>query len=106
MLNPMHARQGTRELVAREDGAILMLGVVFAVFAAGMLYYVVGLGESIWYRERLQDAADAAAFGGAVVHARGMNLLALINMIMAALLSILVTLKLIEALVTIAEVVM
>ena len=45
----------------------------------------------------MQDAADSAAFSAAVLHARGMNLLALINMIMAALLAILVALKLVES---------
>ena len=35
--------------------------------------------------ERMQDASDTAAFSAAVIHARGMNMLALLNMIMAAL---------------------
>jgi hypothetical protein len=94
----------TRTLQADQRGAIILLGVFMAVFATAALYYVVGIGEAIWQRERMQDAADAAAFSAAMVHARGMNLLALINMVMAALLAVLVALKLIETLATIAVV--
>jgi hypothetical protein len=87
-----------------ERGAIMLMGVFMAVFLAGTLYYVVGIGEAVWQRERMQDAADAAAFSAAVLHARGMNLIVLINMVMAALLAILVSLKLVETIVIVAEV--
>jgi len=93
-------------LVASEDGAIIAFGVFFGVLLLGLLYYMVGLGATMYYRERLQDAADASAFAAAVVHARGMNTLALINVVMAALLSVLVALRLVQALITIAEVIL
>src|SRR5690606_12166406 len=80
-----------------EQGAIMLLGVFMAIFLTAMVWYVVGIGDALLYRERMQDAADAAAFSAAVTHARGMNLLVLINMVMAALLAVLVALKLIEA---------
>lgn len=89
-----------------EGGAIIVFGLCFAVFVLGMLYYMMGIGSAIYYRERLQDAADASAFGAAVVHARGMNTIALLNMMMAAVLSVLVTLKLIEALIIVAQTIM
>jgi hypothetical protein len=44
------------------------------------------------HRERMQDASDTAAFSAAVIHARGMNMLALINVVMAALAFVLATL--------------
>ena len=75
-----------------------------AVFLTAAAYYVVGIGEAVVYRERLQDAADTAAFSAAVLNARGMNLLALINMVMAALLAILVALKLAETIIAVAVV--
>jgi hypothetical protein len=100
-----HSRR-LSELASNERGAIVVFGIFFAVFVVGMLYYMVGLGNAIYYRERLQDAADGSAFGAAVVHARGMNTIALINMIMAAVLAILVTLKLVESLIAVAEVVL
>lgn len=83
-------------LASDDRGAVMVLGLVMAVFLVGMLYYVVGVGETIRYRERLQDASDAGAFAAAAVHARGMNLLVLINMVMAALLAILVGLRLVQ----------
>lgn len=91
-----------RELATDQGGAIMVMGVFMAVMLVGMLYYLIGIGDTIVYRERLQDAADSAAFASAVLHARGMNFIALINIIMAALLAILVALKLIETLATIA----
>ncbi len=84
-------------LVRDQRGAILLLGLFMAVFLAGCLYYLMGIGEAILQREGMQDAADAAAWNAATLHARGMNTLVLINMTMAALLAILVTLKLVEA---------
>lgn len=84
----------------------MVFGIFFAVLIVGMLYYYVGISATIYLRERLQDAADASAFASAVVHARGMNTMALINMIMAAIMSILVTLRIIEALIIIAEVIL
>lgn len=69
-----------------------------AVFLVAVLYYLVGIGETILHRQRLQDAADAAAFSAAAMHARGMNIIVLMNMVMAALLAILVVLKLVELL--------
>jgi hypothetical protein len=100
------SRRRLAQLGPNESGAIVVFGIFFAVFVVGMLYYMVGLGNAIYYRERLQDAADASAFGAAVVHARGMNTMALINMIMAAVLAILFTLKLVESLIAVATVVL
>lgn len=98
-----HPRSLTGRLRASDDGAIVVFGIFFAVLVLGMLYYFVGIAATIYYRERLQDAADASAFASAIVHARGMNTIALINMVMAAVLSVLVTLRLIEALIIIAQ---
>lgn len=83
----------------------MLMGVFMAVFLAGMLYYTIGIGDALLHRERMQDAADAAAFSAAVVHARGMNVIVLINIVMAALLAVIVALKLVEA-VTIAAMVL
>jgi hypothetical protein len=51
----------------------------------------------------MQDAADASAFAAAVFMARGMNLIALINLLMALLLSILVAIRLTQTFFTIAS---
>lgn len=85
-------------LCRSQRGAIMIAGVFMAIFATGCLYYVVALGDAITQRERMQDAADAAAFSAAALSARGMNVIALVNMTMAALLAVLITLKLVELL--------
>src|SRR5512133_2414628 len=79
-----------------DRGAVMLIAVFFAVFAVAMLYLAIGAAESVLHREHLQDAADSAALSGAITHARIMNVLVLINMVMVTLLAILVTLKLIE----------
>ncbi len=79
-----------------ERGAILVIAVFCAIFAVSMLYLAMGAGEAVLFREHIQDAADSAALSGAITHARIMNVLVLINMVMVAFLAILVTLKLIE----------
>jgi hypothetical protein len=91
-----------RPLRGDERGAILVIGVFMAAFLAGVLLHAVELGRTIVLRERLQDGADAGAFSAAVTCARGMNVIVLANLIMAALLAILVALRVIEMLATLA----
>ncbi len=85
-----------RNCVCDQRGAIMVMGVVMAVFLVAVLYQVVGIGETLLQRQQMQDAADAAAFSAAVVHARGMNTIVLINLVMAALLAVVVAFKLVE----------
>lgn len=77
-------------------GAIMVTAAFMAVFACGALWYVIGVGDAIVYRERVQDGADAVAFAGAVYHARGMNIIVTLNIIMAALLGLVVAAKLLK----------
>ena len=83
----------------------MVIALFLAVFLLGLLYYVVGITQTVFFREHLQDTADGAALSGAVMHARSMNLIVLINIVMAALLGILVTIKLIEGLAIIGMVI-
>ncbi len=80
-------------LLGDTRGATMVMGIFMAVLLVGMLYYLMGIGETIVYRERMQDAADSGAFAAAVMHARGMNILALINEVIGAILGVLVALK-------------
>lgn len=82
--------RGTRDLGASESGAILVVAVFMAVFLSATLLYVVGIAEAVLLRERLQDASDAVALSAASIHARGMNLV--------VLLAVLVALRLVEML--------
>lgn len=100
----MPANDDEFQLSLRDDerGATMVMGLFMAVFLVGMLYYIVGLGDAIAYRERMQDTSDAGAFTAAVVNSRGMNLIVLLNMVMAAVMAILLSLKVIETVVTVA----
>jgi Flp pilus assembly protein TadG len=99
LINQAPARGEEAESLQKgTDGAIMVIGAFMAMFLVGLLYFTVGIGETILFRERMQDASDAAAFSAAVMNARGMNLIALINMIMAAALAVLVALRAVELL--------
>lgn len=74
----------------------MVIGVFMAMLVTGFLYYIVGVGNTIIFRERMQDAADAVAFSGAVMHARGMNLVALINIVLAILTAIWMAMKIVQ----------
>ncbi len=92
--------RGARSLRGDESGAIMVIGIFMAVLLVGLMYYVWGIGGALLHRERMQDAADTAAFGAAVIHARGMNILALLNIIMAALAAVSTALQVIANIAT------
>jgi len=72
---------------------VLVLGVFMCACMAGALWYVIGIGDAIVYRERLQEGADAVAFSAATLDARGMNLIVLLNLLMACVLGVRVAMK-------------
>jgi hypothetical protein len=83
-------------------GAVYVLGIAMAAFLALFLWHIMSVADALVYRERMQEAADSVAFESAVMHARTMNLLSAINIIMAAVLSILVMVRFIELILGIA----
>lgn len=87
-----------RSLREDQGGAILIAAVFMAVFLVGCLWYLVGIGDAAIYREKMQDGSDAVAFASAVYHARGMNIIAILNLIMAAALAVLIAFKIAEIL--------
>ena len=58
--SPQHLRSQP-SLIADQSGAIMVMGVFMAVLLVGFMYYVIGVGETIFYRERMGDAVDAGA---------------------------------------------
>ena len=54
-----------RLLFGDKQGAIMVIGVFFAVFLLAILYYLVGIGDAVLHRERMQDAVDAASLSAA-----------------------------------------
>jgi hypothetical protein len=79
-------------------GFILIVACVMGALLVGALWYVASVGDAIVFRERMQDAADATAFEDAVWHARGMNAVAMLNIVMALVLAVLVALRVVELL--------
>ena len=84
-----HAREGER-------GAVMLIGIFMACFLIGALWSVVGLGDMLVYRDKVQEAADHTAFSSATVHARGMNFMAALNLVMLAIVAIWVVIDLID----------
>ncbi|MEO0322894.1 MAG: hypothetical protein AAF447_08045 [Myxococcota bacterium] len=71
-----------------ERGAMMIMGIFMTTLVVAMLYYVAGVGEAITYRERMMDAADTGALGGALMYARAMNVVVLMNLMIATVLGV------------------
>jgi hypothetical protein len=76
-------------------GTIMVIAIFMSACLVGCIWYMFGLGEAMVYRQQLRAAADATAFGSAVVHAIGMNIVVMLNIAMAVALSILLALQII-----------
>jgi len=83
-----------RQLARDDGGAVMVVGAFMAILGVGLLYHLAGVGETVLYQERLQDAADSGAFAAAVGHARAMNALAVVNATMAVVMAALAALNL------------
>ncbi|MDF3066770.1 MAG: hypothetical protein K0R38_2371 [Polyangiaceae bacterium] len=95
----------SQDLVKDTSGAIMVLGIVFGALLVGSLWHIAAIGDAMAWRERAQDAADAGAFENAVWHARGMNVIVAINIVMSLVLGVLVLWRIILILVTVALIV-
>ena len=89
----MSTSERARTLLGDDRGAIMVMGIFMCSCLVGALWYLAGIGDAILYRERMQEAADAVAFSDAALHARGMNLIVLVNLIMAVILSVRVAVR-------------
>lgn len=71
----------------RDDnrGAIMITGLFMAFFLIGALWFVIGIGDAVIFRDRMQEAADHGAFTAAALSAKGMNFIAACNIIMMLL---------------------
>jgi hypothetical protein len=68
-------------LARDERGAVMIVGLFAAMFLFGAAWFVLGVGDAVTHRETMQDAADSGAYFSAVLHARAMNLIALLNLV-------------------------
>jgi len=90
------AKQGS--LVSDTAGSMMLISLFMALFLIGTLYYVMGVGDAIIYRRIMQDGADAGAHAASVMGAKGMNLHALLNVVMAVTAGILLVIRSVEVL--------
>ncbi len=76
-----------REKSLRQDerGAVMLIGLFMATFLIGSMWFMKGVGDAMVFKDRMQEGADHAVFSAAAVNARGMNLIAVINLIMFVL---------------------
>ncbi len=72
-------------LLADQRGAIMIMGLFMATMLIGAMWYMKGIGDAIVFRDRMQEGADHVVFSSAAVHARGMNLISIINIVMYVL---------------------
>jgi len=87
------AARSLRRLTADREGAIMTMGVFIAPFLVGAIYYMVSCANVLMQREGLQQAADAAVFSPSVLSARGMNAIAVMNVLMMCIMSIMIPIR-------------
>jgi hypothetical protein len=83
-----------------EAGAMLVVGVPMAIMLTALIYHMIGIGNAVILSEDLRRAADDAAYDGAVRHARAMNLLAVMNIMMMAIEAVSVVWSLLKGILT------
>jgi hypothetical protein len=76
-------------------GAVMFIGLFMACFLAGGLWSLFGIGSAIMHREIAQEAVDSSAFSSAVMHAKGMNAIAVMNLLMLVTTSLYVIMSLV-----------
>jgi hypothetical protein len=62
----------------------MLTGLFMSCFLIGTLWFVIGIGDTLVYRDMMQEAVDHGAFSAAALNAKGMNFIALLNLIMLA----------------------
>lgn len=76
-----------------QRGAVLVMAAFMACFLAGCIWFLIGIADAIAFREKTQATADAVAFSSAAIHARGMNLICALNLVLVAIVGVYVVLR-------------
>jgi hypothetical protein len=79
-----------------ENGNVLVLAVAASLLLVAMVWAIVGTGQRLVQKETIQSSADAAAFSAAVIKAKGLNLIAFCNLVMALLFAIVLLLRVLK----------
>ncbi|NOU31381.1 MAG: hypothetical protein HOO96_26075 [Polyangiaceae bacterium] len=72
-------------VVGDSRGSVMFSGVFMALFLVGALWFLIGIGDAIVYRQTAQEASDSAVFSAAALHAKGMNIISFLNCLMLAI---------------------
>ncbi len=88
-----------------ERGAVMLIGLFMAMSLIGALWTVIGIGDALVYRDKVQEVADHVAFTSATVHARGMNFVAAVNLIMLAIVAVYLVIDLIDKVLNVTDII-
>ncbi len=80
--NRLEMEERVRSFKDDNRGAIMVLGIFFACMMIGWMWMLVGLGDAMIWRDRTQEAADAITYSSSAIQAKGMNLIAFVNVMM------------------------
>jgi succinate dehydrogenase/fumarate reductase cytochrome b subunit len=78
----MTATRPLGDLRTDNKGAVMLTGLFMSCFLIGALWFVVGIGDTLVYRDRMQEATDHGAFAASALNAKGMNFISLCNLIL------------------------
>jgi hypothetical protein len=71
-----------------DQGAVMFTGVFMACALSGALWFMMGIGDAVLFKELGQESADSSSMAAGSVHARGMNIMAGINLVMLIIVAI------------------
>jgi hypothetical protein len=77
-----------RRLHNDKRGAIMLMGLCMSCFLIGSLWFLIGIGDAIVFRDTMQEATDHATFTSAALHAKGMNFISACNLFILALIAV------------------
>jgi hypothetical protein len=89
-------RQIFTRLHRDEGGNVLVIYVAASLLLVGMVWAIIGTGARVVQHETIQSSADAAAFSASVIKAKGLNIIAFCNLVMALLLALVMLLRAIK----------
>lgn len=79
-----------------EGGNVIVIYVAASILLVAMAWAIIGTGARVVQKETIQSSADAAAFSASVIKAKGLNIIAFCNLIMALLLALVMLLRAIK----------
>src|SRR5690348_3504089 len=77
-----------KDIVRDEKGAVMIMGLAMILGLIAFLWYLIGIGSTLAFRDHMQESADSAAFSQPAVEALCMNLIVFINLIMMVMIAI------------------